>query len=103
MRSSSNPVQTIRNDYTGTSITTSAYVQLTAATTSEVNSAEINDTSGQDLILALGAAGAEVDTYRIPKNKAGIIPIHISVGTRISAKAVSASATTGTLIINLFY
>lgn len=95
-------VQLIRNDYTGTPVTTAAYVQLTAATSGAITTLEIFDSSGQTLVLATGAAAAEVDQIYIMPGGNGKVNLDISAGTRLSVKAVSANATVGELTINCF-
>ena len=90
----------VYNDYTSTSVTTSAYVQLIASTTSEADLVSIFDSSGQTMILATGAAGAEVDQLYVPPG-GGDFPLLIAAGTRISYKAKTATASTGYLVINL--
>lgn len=91
-----------RNDYTSTNVTTSAYVQLIASTANTANSIEIFDSSGQTLFLATGAAASEVNQVYIIPGGNGRIPLKIAAGTRISIKAVSATANTGEIDINLY-
>ena len=89
----------VRNDYTSTGVTTSAYVQLVASTTSAANRLQIFDSSGQTMILALGGAGSEVDTIYITPG--GIdIDYAIPASTRVSIKALSANASVGEIDIN---
>ena len=96
------PVQTIRNAYSSTNVTTSAYVELDSALDKGVLQADIFDSSGQSLILALGAAGSEGDLMHIMPGGNGLIDLVLTEGARLSVKAVSASATSGELIINLY-
>ncbi len=91
----------VRNDYTGTPVTTLAYVELFAALplTTEL---EIFDSSGQTLVLAFGAAGFEVDTVHVVPGGNGRIPLAVPAGTRVSVKAVSANATAGEITVNAY-
>lgn len=92
--------QLIRNNYSTTNVTTAAYVQLVASTANNINRLWIFDSSGQDLVLAVGAAAAEVDQIQIsPGGWDSSVDLFIPSGSRISIKAVSASATSGTLLI----
>lgn len=93
--------QLIRNDYSSVNVTTSAYTTLIASTTNETNHIYVFDSSGQTLFLATGAAASEVNKYYIVPGGNGLIDLNISAGTRISVKAVSASATAGELSLTL--
>lgn len=95
-------VDLIRNDYTGTPVTTGAYVQLVAATAAAINCLDVFDSSGQSLVFAVGAAAAEVDQFYISPGGNGRIELAIPAGSRVSVKAVSANATVGELLINSF-
>jgi hypothetical protein len=92
----------MRNDYTVTSILTSAYVQVVASMASACTELEIFDSSGQTLVLAVGAAASEVDQVIIIPGGNGRIPLAIASGARVSVKALSASASTGELDINFY-
>jgi hypothetical protein len=97
-----NVVSFIRNDYSTTPVTTGAYVQLVASAATAVKEIEIFDSSGESLVLAMGAAGAEVNKAYVFPGGNGRIPVQISAGQRLSIKAVSASATSGELLINFY-
>lgn len=92
----------VLNDYSSTPITSSAYVQLIASTSSDVNEIEIFDSSGQTLYLAVGAASSEVNQIIITPGGNGRVALAIPAGSRVSAKATSTSATSGILVINLY-
>ena len=96
------PVQMIRNDYSSTNVTTSAWVQLDSSLDQDVTELEIFDSSGSTLKLGIGAAGAEVDLIHIMPGGNGKIECLISKGVRLAVKAVSANATTGELTMNLY-
>ena len=90
------------NDYTVTSVSTSAYTQLTASTSAAVNKIEIFDSSGEALILAVGGAGSEVDQLYIFPGGNGPVDLYIPASSRISVKAKTATASSGFLAINLY-
>lgn len=90
------------NEYTSTNITTAAYVQLVASLTTTTQEVEIFDSSGQYLFLATGAPGVEVNQVIIFPGGNGRIRLKILAGTRISAKAISATANSGALLINYY-
>ncbi len=92
-----------RNDYTSTSVTTGAYVQLIASVGSTaVTEIEIFDSSGQTLVLATGAGGAEVDQFYILPGGNGRMSFSIAASTRVAVKAVSATASVGELTVNFY-
>lgn len=91
----------IRNDYTGTNVTTAAYVQLIASTASDIKKMRIFDSSGQTLVIATGAAASEVDKFLVFPGGNEEIEVNIPAGTRISIKAISATADSGEILINL--
>lgn len=91
----------VRNDYTSTSVTTGAYVQLIASTSADISKMQIFDSSGQTLVIATGAAASEVDKFYVFPGGNGDIDVNIPSGTRISIKAVSATADAGEIAINL--
>jgi hypothetical protein len=92
----------VRNDYSSVNVTTGAYVELIASTGSEINQLEIFDSSGETLKLALGAAASEVDLLLVTPGGNGIIPVNIPAGTRVSIRAVSATASVGEIDINCY-
>lgn len=93
-------VQLIRNDYSSTNVTTAAYVQLVASTSNEINRLWIFDSSGQDFVLATGAAASEVDQIEIPPGGwDSPVDLYIASGTRLSIKSKSATASSGILLI----
>ena len=92
----------VRNVYSVTPVTTAAYVQLFASTSGAVALMEIFDSSGQTLKIAFGAAASEVDQFLVIPGGNGPISIAIPALTRVSIRAVSASATAGEIDINLY-
>lgn len=95
-------VQLVRNDYTSTNVTTGAYVQLIASTSDVIETMFIFDSSGQTLFFAVGAAASEVNKFYIVPGGNGWVPLEIPAGSRISVKAVSATASAGELNIAFF-
>lgn len=91
-----------RNDYTSVNVTTAAYVQLIASTALAATEMFIFDSSGQTLVLAFGAAASEVDQFYIVPGGNATVPITVPISTRVSIKAVSATASAGEIDINLF-
>lgn len=97
--------QFIRNDYSGTNVTTGAFVELTASLTQDMDQCEIFDSSGQTLEIATGAGGAEVVQFRVFPGGNGLIPIDRAIfatATRVSIRAVSATADAGEININFY-
>lgn len=92
----------VRNDYSVTPVTTTVYVQLVASTVGLINLVELFDSSGQTLVFAVGAAGSEVNQFFINPGGNGIVSLAVPLGSRISIKAVTASATAGYININMY-
>lgn len=92
----------VRNAYATTSVTTAAYVQLVASTTIAATEIEIFDSSGQTLVLAFGAAAAEIDQIYIFPGGNGKVTLAVPAATRVSVKAVSATASVGELLVNFY-
>jgi hypothetical protein len=90
------------NDYSSTSVTTAAYVELVATLAGAVSEIEIFDSSGQALILATGAATSEVDQIYITPGGNGRIPLSIAASTRVSIKALTGTANVGFITINFY-
>ena len=95
-------VAILRNDYASVNVTTGAYVQLTASTASIINHIQIFDSSGSVLVLATGSGGSEIDQMYIFPGGNGPTDLLIPAGTRVSIKAVDASATAGQFLLNCF-
>jgi hypothetical protein len=93
-------VEFIRNDYSSTNVTTAAYVELIASTSNAYKEIEIFDSSGQTLKLAFGAAASEVDKMLIFPGGNSTVRLAVPAATRISIKAVSATASVGEISIN---
>lgn len=83
------------NAYASTNVTTAAYVQLIASTANAINTVCLSDSSGSIMIIATGGAGAETNRIYLPGGGAGCYQVNIAASTRISLKALDASATSG--------
>lgn len=89
-----------RYNYAGGSVTTSAWTQVIASTAAAINYLCITDQSGEVMELGTGAAASETRVFLIARGFSGCIPLTIASGTRIAVKAVSATASTGDLVIS---
>jgi hypothetical protein len=91
-------VSLVTNLYSSVNVTTAAYVELIASTAAEINRFHVFDSSGSLLVIATGAAAAEVDQFYIfPGGLDAFIDFNVPSGTRVSIKAVDTNATTGRL------
>jgi len=93
-------VASARNVYSGTPVTTAAWVQLIAATPDTINAITLFDSSGQTLELGVGAPASESRVLIIPPG--GIdatTPLRIASGARVSVRAVSATASVGEITL----
>lgn len=85
--------------YSGTPVTTAAYVEIIASTTAITNRMYIQDTSGSMLILAVGAAGVEVPLVYVQAGGFGFpIDLTIAAGARVSLKALDSTASSGAFL-----
>jgi hypothetical protein len=89
----------VQNIYSSTNITTGAYVQLVASTTHTTNTIHIFDSSGQAMILGVGASGSEVIQLYVPPG-GDTYTLDIPSGSRIAYKALSANAVSGYLLMS---
>lgn len=96
---SSKAIAPTYNDYVGSPVTTAAYVEIVASTGDAIRRLQIFDSSGETMILATGAIGAEVDLmYVFPGGIETLVAI--PAGTRLSLKAKTANATAGYFAMN---
>jgi hypothetical protein len=98
------PVHKIRHDISGATILTSAYREIEDSMPAGCTAISVSYTGEGILILAKGAAAAEVDLplYLTPGMNSGLIPLELSRSFRISAKALDQNVTSGELVINFF-
>ena len=90
------------HDYGLSPVTSAAYVQLVPSLDSAVKEIEIFDSSGVFLYLSTGAAASEAIQIAIMPGGNGRVKLNIAAGTRIAIKAVSTSATVGSLGLNFY-
>lgn len=90
----------VRNDYSSINVTTGAYVELVASTASQYRKLQIFDSSGQTLKIAFGAAASEVDKLLVFPGGNDVIEVNLPASTRVSIRAVSATASVGEICIN---
>ena len=90
------------NAYATTNATTSAYTTLIASTGQPFSDLFVCDTSGHFIKIATGAAGSEVDLSGTPVSSCSYIETGklIPAGSRISFKALDATASTGGLMVS---
>lgn len=86
--------------YTSTNVTTGAWVQVLASTAAATNLLCITDTGGQIMELGTGSAASETRVFLIAQGFSGCIPLRIAASTRISVRAITATANTGYLVIS---
>lgn len=88
----------VRNVYSSTNVTTGTWVQLIASTAAVINCLTVFDSSGQTLELGIGAAMSESRVLIIPPGGlSGCIRLRIAAATRLSIRAISATAALGEL------
>jgi hypothetical protein len=92
----------VRNDYSSVNVTTGAWVQLIASTASAVNQIFVFDSSGQTMELGVGPAASEARVSIIVPGGNGDIPLAIPASSRVSVRAISATASVGEIDINLY-
>lgn len=102
MYKSTTYVTKARIDASSASITTAAYSELVASLSSNVEVLEIYNSTGQTLVLAIGASGSEDEQFYIMPGGNGLIGVLLDQGSRISVTAESANATSGELTINFY-
>lgn len=91
-----------RKNYASGSVTTGAWVELVASLSDSVNEVEIFDSSGSTLELGIGGSGSEARTMLIFPGGNGRVLLHIAAGSRVSIRAVSATASLGENLINFY-
>lgn len=93
-------VDSVRNDYSSTNVTTGAWVELIASTAGAIAHLQIFDSSGQTMELGIGAAASETRILIIPPGGlSSTYDINIPTATRISIRAISATANSGEIDI----
>jgi hypothetical protein len=93
----------VRLVYSSTNVTTGTWVELLASVgATAVKEIEIFDSSGETLELGVGAAASEVSKSYVFPGGNGKIPLQIAASARLAIKAVSATANSGEILINLY-
>ena len=82
-----------------TPVTTSAYTEILSSTSDVINNLQIFDSSGQMLVLAVGAIGAEVNKLLIFPGGNGSVDLTIPASSRLSVMAVTGDTAAGYLAI----
>lgn len=91
------------NNYASVNVTTAAYVELVASTGAAASRLLVFDGSGQVMKIAFGAAASEVDQFYIsPGGWDAAVEISVPINTRVSVRAISATASAGYLVIAAF-
>lgn len=96
------PVQTISVNTAANNINNNAYLVLDTALNNDVKFVQICNGTTSVLKLASGAAGSETDILHVPASSVYYIPLDISKDVPISVRAVSANASSGFFLVNLF-
>lgn len=86
-------VDKVIHNYGSSPVGDGAYVQVKASTAAAASKLQIFDSTGEIIIIALGAAASEVDYLYVTPGGNGLIDVDIPAGTRVSIK----KAETGTL------
>lgn len=89
-------------DFTGTPVTTGAYVELVSSTASAITLIHVDSICGQSIQLAVGGSGSEVNQFTIPRGASNDFPLAVPSGSRISVEAQSGNCTTGDMDLSLF-
>lgn len=90
------------NAYASTNVTTAAYVELIASTANAINTLCLSDSSGSIIKVATGAAASEVDRIYLPGGGSGCFQVNIAASTRVSLRAIDASATSGYFLLTAY-
>lgn len=96
-------VNRVRNIYAITNVTTGAWVELLSTIgVVSIKEIEIFDSSGETLELGIGVSGSETSKVFVFPGGNGRIPLQIPANSRLAIKAVSATANSGEICINLY-
>jgi hypothetical protein len=83
--------------YSSTNVTTSAYVTLVSSTPIPSTQLIVCDNSGHILKIASGASGSEADIFTVALNSCLNLQFGAAIpaGTRLSIRAIDATASSG--------
>lgn len=88
-----------------TNITTSAYLQLIAASLVGCFRIVMSNSTTSNILLAVGAAGSENELVAVAAGQSIVLDLNsintIPLGARLSLKAVDTNATTGWVTVSL--
>lgn len=93
--------ETVYHNYASTAVDTTNWQQIVASLAAATVKMQIFDSSGSLLELGTGAAAAETRKMLITPGGNGLVEVQIAAGTRLSIRAVDATANTGFLAINI--
>lgn len=97
------PMVPITLSYSSTNVTTSAWVQLNASLPAVTRCLSVFDSSGQTMVLGLGQSGHEVaQSWWIFPGGMANLPVTWPLNARLSIEAISGTASSGEIIINLY-
>lgn len=91
---------TYRVLYTDGRVTTTEYYTLSSSLTKSIKGIMISHSGTQDIKLAVGAVGSEVDMLTIPAFQSAAVyyPLVVSQAQRVSIKALASLGDTGAAI-----
>lgn len=93
--------------YSGTNLTTSAYVQMFGSLLRSIKAVSVYNSGANPIIIAVGGSGVELNQIMVPPLTAGasvpVFPLVVSQGQRISVIASTGTISSGELEINVFY
>jgi hypothetical protein len=93
----------IRNVYSVTPVTTSAWVSLGTNLSAVTRALSIFDSSGQTMVLGLGKAGSQVaQPWYIFPGGMDSLPVTWAAGSNLWIEAISGTASAGEIDINLY-
>lgn len=99
---SSAPLAKARIDFSVTNVTTGAWVQLISSVGStSIKRVQVFMSQANTLELAFGGAGSEVSQIYIFPGGNEVFEMDIPANTRLSLRAVSSTANTGEILVNL--
>lgn len=87
-------------DTSSTNIGTGAYVEIIASTSKAASAVHCSNTSAVAMIVAIGAALAEVDLFHIAPGYSGVIPMEIAKGKRVTLKSTKGTISSGVIVLN---
>ncbi len=90
-------------DTSGTSVTSSAYVEFVSSTGSAASAVQLHNSGVQPLKLAIGGAGAEVDTgIVVPVGMSILVPLRVAKAARLSLKSLGGTQSSGVITVSFF-